>query len=73
MAELCAVVYVWQLDDLRRQYDTAYLGVIVGGQPDPPLPTWSDVRDDFEVALHAVPKKSAESDESVILRGLGLR
>lgn len=68
------MVYVWLLDDLRREYDTAYLGVIVGGQPDPPLPPWSEVRDDFEVALHAVPEKSAdESDESVILRGLGLR
>ena len=64
------MVYVWLVDDLRRQYDIALLASIIGGAGGEEIPLWNSWREQFEDELHAPPVE--DSDESVLLRGLGL-
>jgi len=71
---LCAVVYVWMLEELRRDVDTAVLAAVLGRAmgADVEVPDWRAVRAEFDVRLAAEPTPVDDRRE-VIMRAYGMR
>jgi hypothetical protein len=71
---LCAVVYVWWLDELQREVATATLAAVLARSQgsDVEVPTWPAVRAEFDTWLLSAPEP-IDGRREVLARAYGLR